>query len=335
MTTPGAAERLEQAVRGYQNTAILHAAIQLDLPDVMAAGEPFIDDLSAGVRCDPAELVRLLRALELLDVCTEVAPGQYVLTEAGRCLLRNSPEPHRELIGLAVDQYWDSWADLAHSVRTRESAFVHLHGVGPFAWRQANPASDRLFGTWLSKETARSTAAITAHIDLSTDGHVVDVGGGHGGLLAALLQRHPGVQGTLFDQPAVLDQAAAGWPPELTARTAFVAGDFFESVPVLADVFVLKSILHDWTDDQSVQILSRCAASMAPGARLLVVERLLNDPDGDHAATVRLDLHMMAVTGGRERSASEYEHLLGSAGLTVDTMVSTRTGFAIVEARCR
>lgn len=332
---PGAAERLERTICGYQDTAILHAAVELDLPDLMAAGDIPVDALSVAIRCDPAELVRLLRALVLLGVCEEAGPGRYRLTAAGRCLLRDSPEPHRELIGLAVEQNWSPWADLAHSVRTGESAFVHVHGVGPFAWRKAHPTSDQLFATWLGKETARSTAAITAGIDLSADDHVVDVGGGHGGLLVGLLRRHPEVTGALFDQPAIVDQASSEWPTELTARTAFVAGDFFESVPVSADVFVLKSVLHDWTDDQSVTILRHCAASMSDRSRLLVIERLLDDPEADHAATVRLDLHMMAVTGGRERTRAAYEQLMGAAGLAVDRIVPTTAGFAIVEARCR
>lgn len=335
VTSPGAAKRLDQTIRGYQDTAILYAAVQLDLPDLMAAGGAHTDDMSAAIRCDPSELVRLLRALVLLDVCEQSEPGRYRLTEAGRCLLRDSPEPHRELIALAVDQNWSSWAELAHSVCTGESAFVHRHGVGPFAWRQTHPESNHLFASWLGKETARSTSAIAEGIDLSADDHVLDVGGGHGSLLIGLLGRHPDATGTLFDQPTIVNEAASMWPSDLTGRTDFVAGDFFESVPVSADVFVLKSVLHDWTDDQAAAILRQCATSMSRRSRLLVVERLMDDPDGDHEATVRLDLHMMAMTGGRERTRAGYEQLMSAAGLAVDRIASTDAGFAIVEARRR
>lgn len=329
----GSAERIEQAIRGYQDTAILHAAIELDLPDAIAAGDTHVEDLAATVRCDPQRLSRLLRALVLMDMCEQVGPGRFELTEAGRGFLRTSPEPHRELVGLAVDQYWSAWANLAHSIRTGESAFVHVHGDLPFDWRQAHPVADRQFATWLSKETSRAAVSIASCIDLSPDHTVADVGGGHGALLLALLERHPLAHGILVDQRAVVERAAAQWPGELTSRTGFVAADFFEPLPVSADVIVLKSVLHDWPDDQAVSILRHCAAPMSAGSRLVIVERLLDDPDTDPQGVVRLDLHMMAVTGGRERTRAEYEQLIVGAGLAVDRIASTETGFAIVETR--
>jgi hypothetical protein len=169
-------------------------------------------------------------------------------------------------------------------------------------------------------------------MDFTSAQSVVDVGGGLGALLAAVLERHPHLEGTLFDLEAVVGEAAARWPAELAARTHFVAGDFFESVPVTADVYLLKSVLHDWDGDQARALLRNCAASMSAQSRLMIVERLVGDPQGDDARSVRLDLHMMAVTGGRERTQDEYEQLVTAAGLSVDGIETTDAGFAIIGA---
>jgi SAM-dependent methyltransferase len=330
--THAAKESLERAIGGYQDTALLHAAIQLDIPDRLAAGEMDAAALASEIGCQTADLIRLLRALELLDVCVASAPDRYRLTETGRCLLRDSPEPHRDLVELAVEQYWSPWTELAHSVRTGEPAFAHLHGVGPFEWRRQHEAAGRLFDRWLSKETAIAASTVVAGMDLTSAQSVVDVGGGLGALLAAVLERHPHLEGTLFDLEAVVGEAAARWPAVLAARTHFVAGDFFESVPVTSDVYVLKSVLHDWDDDQAAEVLRNCAASMSGRSRLMIAERLVGDPRGDDARSVRLDLHMMAVTGGRERTQDEYEQLVTRAGLSVDGIETTDAGFAIIEA---
>lgn len=330
--THTAKEALERTIGGYQDTALLHAAIQLDIPDRLADGEVDAATLASDIGCQSAELVRLLRALELLNVCVASEPDRYRLTEAGRCLLRDAPEPHREMVELAVEQYWGPWTELAHSVRTGEPAFAHLHGVGPFEWRSQQAEAGRLFATWLTKETSLTASAIAANLDVSSAQTVVDVGGGHGSLLAVILERHPRLEGTLFDQETVVRQAAELWPADLAARTHFVAGDFFESVPVTADVYLLKSVLHDWADDQATVVLRHCAESMSPRSRVVIIERLVGDPTGDDVKSVRLDLHMMAVTGGRERSHDEYERLITAAGLTIDGIECTGAGFAIIGA---
>jgi hypothetical protein len=174
---------------------------------------------------------------------------------------------------------------------------------------------------------------VVASLDLSSAQSVVDVGGGRGALLAAMLERHPHLEGTLFDLESVVGEAAARWPAEMAARTHFVAGDFFESIPVTGDAYVLKSVLHDWSDDQAEMVLRNCAASMTDRSRLMIVERLVGDRQGVDSRSVRLDLHMMALTGGRERTRDEYERLITSAGLSVDGIETTDAGFAIIGAR--
>ena len=328
-----ARESLERVINGYQDTAVLHAAIQLDLPDRLAGDEKDATTLASEIGCQTPNLVRLLRALELLDVCVASADDRFQLTEAGRCLLRDSPEPHRDLVELAVEQFWGPWTELAHSVRTGEPAFAHLYGVGPFEWRSHHEAAGRLFDSWLSKETSLSASMVVASLDLSSAQSVVDIGGGRGALLAEMLARHPHLEGTLFDLESVVGESAARWPAEMAARTHFVAGDFFESIPVAGDAYVLKSVLHDWSDDQAEMVLRNCAASMTEESRLMIVERLVGDRQGDDSRSVRLDLHMMAVTGGRERTRDEYERLITSAGLSIDGIETTDAGFAIIGAR--
>jgi hypothetical protein len=325
------ARELEQAIAGYQTTALLYTAVRLGLPDALAGTDGTTKALAAHAGCSTDAVTRILRALRAAGVCAEVSPDVHRLTADGELLTSGSDSPHREAVQLAVDQYWPSWAALADAARAEEgSAFELVHGARPFAWRRDHPEAGALFTTWLAKETELVTAVLAESIDVSGAAVVADVGGGTGSLLRAVLTRSDDVSGILIDQPHVVEEAARHWPVELAARTRFAGADFFRTVPGPADCIVLKSVIHDWSDDEAISILRSCCAALSGDGRLLLIERLLDDGD---PRTVMLDLHMMAVTGGRERSLEEYRDLLTAAGLTQHQATSTPVGFAIIEAR--
>ena len=327
---------LDGAITGYQKTAVLYAAVVLDLPDLLAAGNVRLAELATATQCPPHDLARLLRALAELGVCRDVGPGVYAIGEPGRLLLRESRTPHRDLVRLSVEQYLPAWSDIAGSLRSGEPAFERAHGMGPFAWRAANPDAGRLFARWLGAETEMAAPEIAAGLGLDTAaGVVADVGGGTGTLLRELLTANARVSGILVDQPAVLEQAESEWPDDLRERTTFTAGDLLGELRVQADTMILKSVLHDWSDEEAASVLRTCAATMTERTRLLVVERLLDGPGGDASATAWLDLHMLVVTGGRERTSTDYAELLDAAALQRVRVSATGGGFGVIEARRR
>lgn len=320
-------------IDGYQTTAVLHAAVQLDLPDRLATCPSDADTLADAIGADADRLRRLLGALTALGVCREESDGVFALTEAGQTLTSGSPSGLRQRLLLAATHYVPVWTRIERGVRDGVTAFDDLHGCTPWQYRQAHPAAGELFNTWLELETGRLANLIAPALALAGLAHVADIGGGTGALLDALLDLHPGLEATLFDQPHVVAQAGARWGR--TGRTrvpATVGGDFMNEVPVRADAYILKSILHDWTDPDALRILRNCRRAMPGGARLLLIERVLPEHPLDDPATHLLDLHMMLVTGGRERSLAQFESLLEGAGLATSGHRATPSAFTIIEA---
>ncbi|NTV97509.1 MAG: methyltransferase, partial [Thiobacillus sp.] len=283
----------------------------------------------------PDRLARLLRALAVLGVCDELPGPAYALTEAGQALRGDSAAPLREQVIMAVEHYWPAWADLAGSLRDRRTAHERAYGMSPWQYRREHAELDATFNSWCAKESAGLAETVVDYIDCAGVATVADIGGGNGGLLAATLARQPHLTAVLFDQPHVVAQAAPAFAAELRAgRVALVGGDFFAAIPVRADLFLLKSVLHNWEDAEAGRILANCRAAMADNSRLLVVERLLPEHAGPAAAgPVMLDIHMMAILGGRERSLAEFAALLAAAGLAVAGVSQTRSGLAVIEAR--
>ena len=320
-------------IDGYRNTALIYTAVRLDLPDIMGEEASHAEQLAARIGASAPHLARLLDALVLAGVCDRSVDGRYMLTESGLSLRSDSASPHRDLVQIAVEQYWSPWTNLEHSIRTGEPAFEHLHGMGVFEWRRAHPDANDLFNAWLAKETDSVVSAIVEAADFSGVATVVDVGGGNGSLLAALLAQYPHMTGTLFEQAHVVSQARNNLAEKtVSGRVDYCEGSFFTGIPVRADVYLLKSVLHDWTDDKAITILRSCRAAAGDAAKLLLVERLVGEADGDDTAATMVDIHMMAVTGGRERSRDEYGALLGQSGFALSKVSATSCGFCILEA---
>lgn len=316
---------LMQLLGGSIYSAILCATAELELAEALANGPRSLEELAQACATDREALDRLLRALAVLGVVVPLGDGRYMTTEGLGWLRADADGSLRALALLgghpAIQRAWQFCAE---AVRTGRPAFELAHGRPLFEYLDDDDGLRTVFQRSLSGPDAWNQAIVDA-LELSGRTHVVDVGAGDGRLLAALLRAHPSLTGVAFDRPSV---AAAGreHEPALT----WEGGDFFTSVPAGGDVYVLRWILHDWSDEQAVEILARCKAAMREGGVIVLVERVLASAhDGDAAL---LDLTMLVLTGGRERSEPEYAALFARAGLVLAAVRPTAAGLRILEA---
>jgi hypothetical protein len=227
---------------------------------------------------------------------------------------------------------WSAWGQLLHTVRTGENAFRHLHGKDTWQFRADDAEESQIFDAAMRENSARNSAELLAHYDFTQFGHIIDIGGGDGTLLAAILAQCPEAQGTLVDLPHVVSSAQEAFARAgVLDRATAVAGDFFESVPRNGDAYLLKHVVHDWEDPEAIAILQACRRAAAPGAKVLLVERVMGaaniNPDAAFA-----DLNMLVNAGGRERSRQQFIDLLAIADLTLTTIVALPGPHCIIEA---
>jgi hypothetical protein len=324
---------LVRLVDGFRVTQTIYAGVDLGIPDLLADGERTADDLAEASGANPSALYRLLRALASLGILHEADGRRFSLTELGQPLRANVPGSLHGWVTLQGRDYvWRSWGNLANAVREGENSFRMLHDTDIWTWRAEHPEESSIFDDAMRAMTSSANTAILAAYDFGRFGTIVDVAGGTGTLIAALLAAHPTLRGVLFDQEHVVSAAE----PILSAagvldRCDVVAGSFFESVPESRDAYVLKWIIHDWEDEESVAILRVCRAAMGPDAVVLLIERDLGSPNESAAAKVA-DLNMLVMPGGRERTVDEYAALFDEAGLRLAGVHPTATGQLVIEA---
>ncbi|MFL1380855.1 methyltransferase [Nocardiopsis protaetiae] len=316
---------------------LVGGAVRLGLPDALGRGEAGAADLarSLGARADTLE--RLLRALAAVDLVAETGPGRYSLTPAGHLLRTGHPDSMAAVARFYTDPLLlDSWRELPRSVRDGSVAFEYVHGTSFFEYLDGRPALAEMFHDAMADRTRGTARVLPNAYDFAPFTTVVDVGGGDGTLLSAVLARHPHLNGVLFDAPggaarapAVLERAG------VADRCSVVSGDFFRSVPA-GDVLLLKSIVHDWDDERAAAILARCREAVAEGGRLLLVEPMLPDGPGADESPVPFlsDLNMLVNTGGRERTRSDFEALFAGTGFALASVgvLARPSGYALIEA---
>ncbi len=322
---------LLRLLSGYRATQAIHVAAVLGIPDVLAAGARRSDALAEEVGADPDALYRLLRTLAAIGVLEEDGERAFALTPLGEPLRTDVPGSlHGWALLVGRAEHWRSWGNLEHSIRTGENSFRALYGTDIWEWRAARPEESAIFDGAMRSLTTLSNRALLDAYDFGRFGTIVDVGGGNGTLLAAILGAHTDARGVLFDQPHVITGAATVLEA-VADRVDIVAGSFFESVPEGGDAYILKSIVHDWEDEQAIEILRVCRGAMSPAATLLVIERILAPPNEDADGKFS-DLNMLVMPGGRERTEGEYAALFEKAGIRLARTVETAGGFAVIEA---
>lgn len=328
-------------VRGHQLAVMLREAAELGLADRIAAGPRPVHELAAETGVHPGTLLRLCRALAAFGIFALDVEARLAHTARSAWLRSNArPTLHHAARYWTMPGNWAAWGALGHALRTGNSPFEAVLGQPNFDYLRDHPEEAGLFDAFMRHSPDDRHTAVAEVLDLASAGLIVDVGGGDGGLLAALLAARPGLQGLLYDRPHVV----AGAPAVLeaagvAARCRIEAGDFFERVPVGGDVYVLSQILHDWDDRRAALILDRCRTAMAPGARLAVVERVLPElgceAEAGDPTDFLADMNMMTILTGRERTASEFRALLAGAGFAPQDVLATRSPFRVIRAEVR
>jgi hypothetical protein len=314
---------LRRLINGYQVSQAIRVAAGLGIADLLAHGPRTSDDLALATDSDPRSLYRLLRALASVRVLDEEEGRRFSLTPVGERLRTDTPD---SLAGWAkfVDRpsHQQAWAALAHSVRTGENAFRAVHGTDVWTYRADKPEESAIFDAAMQSLTRRVEGSLLAAYDFGRFATIVDVGGGNGTLLRALLTAYPSLHGVLFDQPHVVEGV------ELGERGRVVGGSFFDGVPDGGDAYLLKSIIHDWEDEQASAILRNCRRN---GTTVLLIERIVAAPNDD-PETKFSDLNMLVAAGGCERTLDEFRRVFAHAGLELVGTTPTASGFHVIEA---
>jgi hypothetical protein len=322
----GESPSIQDLVYGFMPAQVLRVAAVLGLADELAGGRRTVAELADAVAADPAALRRLLRALACLGVLVEPAAGEFELTARGHQLRGDVPDSVKAAVLLFTsDEVWRSWGQLEHCVRTGTTAWDHVVGMGVFEFMDSNPGHSATFNSAMADRTRTVTPRIVASYDFSRFGSLVELGGGDGVLISAILAGAPGLRGVLLDQPAGVAGAAETLRAAGVAdRCEIVAGDFFVAVPQGADAYLLKSVIHNWDDERAVEILGNCRKAMRDGGTLLVIERVLPELASPAISRAVLsDINMMVNTRGRERTEAEFRALYARAGFELTDIVAT------------
>jgi hypothetical protein len=317
---------------GYWKSQAIYVAAKLGIADLVHDGPKTSDDLARATGTHAPSLYRLLRALASVGVFAEDGQGRFGLTPMAECL-RSVPGSQRSLMIMMGEEHYRAWGELLYSVQTGKIAFDHVFGKPVFQFLSEHPEQAKIFDEAMVGVHGAETQAMLDVYDFSGIGTLVDVGGGNGSVLSAILRKHPSLKGVLYDLPGVVGRAQeqvkkAG----LADRCQALGGSFFERVPAGGDAYLMRHIIHDWNDDQCRQILGNCRQVMTPQARLLVVESVI-PPSNEPFMGKFLDLTMLLIPGGKERTEAEYRILFESAGFRLTRIVPTGTEVSVIEAR--
>jgi hypothetical protein len=323
---------LLRMMTGYWPAKALAAAAELGLADLLRDGPRTAASLAEICNVDAGSLHRLLRALASVGVFAQTEAGSFALTPMADLLRSDRPDSMRALARMYGSEQYQAWGGLLDSVRDGMPAFDRVFGTSYFAYLAAHPDASSIFNEAMTGWTAQLSGAVAAAYDFSRSGLVVDVGGGTGLLLATILKAGPGLQGTLLELSHVAEQANAYLRATPAGdRCTVVAGDFFDAVPDGGSFYVLAQILHDWDDGHCAKILRNCREAMLPAAKVLIIEQVI-PPQNEPSLGKWLDLHMLVLLGGRERTEAQSASLLSAADLKLDRLIPTTAGVSILEA---
>ena len=330
-TPPEAA--LAQLIFGKNITMAISVAAKLRVADLLADGPTTVADLASKTNTHAPLLYRILRFLASFDIFAEQDDGRFTLTPMGECLRTGVKGSLRGLADYhGSDWHWRPGSHLLETVQTGRTAFESVWGESLFAYLGKHPEDSAVFNEGMTGFSSTFAPAVAGAYDFAAFKTVVDIGGGHGMLLNSILQAHAGVKGIVFDLPHVVVGAEeAIRKAGLEERCRAVGGDFFQGVPVGGDAYLLKHVIHNWPDDRATTILRNCREAVNPGGKLLLVERVIA-PGNTADIGKLLDLQMIVIVGGQERTEKEYRQLLAGAGWRLTRVNPTRSMLQIVEA---
>lgn len=330
-SNPSLSQRLMQMVSGYWISQAVYAAAHYGIADLLKAGPRTATDLAAATGTDTKSLYRLLRALASVQIFSEDSQGRFSLTPLAEQLRSDVPESQRSLALMMGDEHFRVWGHLVDAVKTGETTFEKVYGMPVFEFLGKHPEKGKVFDEAMTGIHGVETAAVLDAYDFSGIHVLADVGGGNGSNLIAILQKHPRMRGILFDLPQVIERAkpnilAAG----LEDRCQLIAGSFFEKIPDGADACLMRHIIHDWDDQECRTILQNCHAALPANGRVLLVESVI-PPGNDFYFPKFLDLTMMLIPGGQERTEEEYRGMYEAVGLRLSRIVPTKSDVQVIE----
>lgn len=329
---PNAQAQMLQLISGFWISRAVYVIARLGIPDLMKSGPKTAEELASATQIHAPSLFRLLRALASVGVLRSAEGGSFALTPLSETLVTDAPSSLRWFAVSELGQeHYPAWGNLMHSVKTGEIAFDDFFGVDVWKYFQQNPEDAAVFNDSMSGVTALINDAVLSLYDFSGFEKIVDVGGGHGALITSILKKNPQLKGVLFDAPEVIEGArprieAAG----IADRCETVAGDFFKAVPAGGDAYLMKWIIHDWNDEKAITILKNCRNEMPQNGRLILVDCVVPESDEPHFSKF-IDLNMLVMTGGKERTEREFAELFATAGFKLSRVITTDAPHSIVE----
>jgi hypothetical protein len=316
----------------YWASQTIYVAAKLGIADLLGEGSKSGEEIASATGTNSKSLARLTKALVALGVLAVDEDNRFWLTGIGAPLQSAMPGSMRSIILTFGEEHYLAWGNLIDSVKCDRPAFDGVYGLPLFEYLAQNSGAARIFNEGMTDLTSQMALAVVLAYDFSGSRVVADIGGGHGVLLDGILRSNPSTMGILFDTELVIEGASLGIANEgISDRRQDLGGDFFELVPQGADVYILKNVLHDWSDDQAVHILRNCRCAMGPQGKLLVIETVL-PLSADPAFGSLLDLNMLVMSGGRERTKDEYCSLLEEGGFRLTKVIPTLAPVSIMEA---
>lgn len=330
---PPPPDMMMQLVTGYWVSQAVGVVARLGVADQLAAGPRSSGEIAQAVGADPKALYRVLRMLASIGVFSQPDPQSFALTPLGETLRSDTPGSMRYFaIAETAYGHWAPWGRLFDSVKTGRPMPHDVLGIELWEWYGQNPEEAEFFSAAMGNLSGLAASEVVRVYDCSAARTIVDVGGAHGTMLAAMLQANPAARGILFDLPHVIATAGETVQAQgLAERCELAGGDFFVSVPEGADMHVPKQVLHDWDDADAVQLLTNCHRALTPDGKLLVVEMIV-PPDNRPSPAQAMDLNMLVMLGGQERTEEEYRSLLEQAGFRFDQVIPTHSPFSVIEA---
>lgn len=321
---------LMKMLGGFAISQSLYVAARLGIADLLKDGPRSVEELAEATETKARPLYRVMRLLASAGVFSEQGSRTFRLGPLGGTLITDGPGSMRSMaIHLCEGPSWRAWGELMHTLKTGETAFAHANGSEVFPYYAAHPESAEPFNRAMTEMSAAVAEAVVNSYDFSGFERIVDVGGGHGHLLSSILRANPAARGIVFDQTDVVEGASSA-VEELKGRLETAGGDFFEAVPEGGDAYLLKHIIHDWDDERALTILRNIRRAMKDEGKLLLVEWVV--PEGDEPSMAKLgDVHMMVMTGGQERTASEYADLFARAGFRLTRIIENDSQMSVIE----
>jgi len=322
---------LARMIGGYAASQVIYVLAKLGIAERLAAGPQSLADLAAATETLHDRLFRVLRAAASIGLIAEGPSQTFTLAPLGE-LLRPDVEDSQLAFALMMgEEHYYVYGRLLDALKTDENAFETLYKMPIFEFLSQHPDKGRTFDAAMTSIHGRETPAVVAAYDFTGIDTLADVGGGNGTKLMAILNRYPTMRGILYDLPQVVERAAPRFAAAgLADRCRLISGDFFHEVPTGADAYLMRHIIHDWDDEKSLVILRNCHRAMKPGGKLLLVESVIpigNDPFGAKF----LDLTMMLIPGGLERTAEQFRDLYAQAGFELTRIVPTSTEISVLE----